>query len=272
MPGFNINTFKSHINATGTLNNSKFLFNIVVPPGLLYSTFNNNGSVSAAYGRQSSDLITFRADTVRTPGVSLATSNIFRYGIGPSERKPFNAAFSDISASFIVDKKADIYVFFYSWFNYIFNFSRGAGGQNTNGALASYTTAYKNYYSTDIEIILYDDSGVKPVQVFRLLQAFPISLSEIPLSWSDKSSLMKMNVSFTFKEYILDNVNQATYTAVPGVPATDLIGVRRSPADPVSRPRQPDTNFEREPTSGATITPGAAVGVGASGTPIVVSP
>lgn len=241
MPGFNINNFKSHLNATGTLNSSKFLVNIVTPPGMLLSTFNNNGSSTSNFGRQMSDLIIFRADSVRTPGVGLATSNIFRHGIGPSEKKPFNATFSDIGVSFIVDKKADLYVYFYSWLNYIFNFSRGAGGainaNQQNSALASYLSTYKDYYSTDIEIIMYDEAGEKPVQIFRLLKSFPVTISEIPLSWSDRSSLMKLNVSFTYKEFVLDNVNQQTYSSIPTTLPNSLVGVNRQSTSP--RPTSP---------------------------------
>ena len=212
MPGFNINNFKSHINATGTLNSSKYLVNIVTPPGLLGGNVDNNGATVQNFGRPLSDLITFRGDKIRTPGVALASSNIFRYGIGPSEKKPFNATFSDIGISFIADKNGDLYSFFYSWMNYIFNFSPGsnnnAPNKNTqNSGLASYELTYKNYYASDIEIIIYDDSGENPVQIFRLLKAFPISLSEIDLSWSNRSSLMRLNVNFTYKEWKLDNVN-----------------------------------------------------------------
>ena len=123
MPGFNINNFKSHINATGTLNSSKYLVNIVTPPGLLGGNVDNNRATVQNIGRQLSDLITFRGDRIRTPGIAFASTNIFRYGIGPSEKKPFNATFSDIGISFIADKNGDLYSFFYSWMNYIFNFS-----------------------------------------------------------------------------------------------------------------------------------------------------
>ena len=225
MPGFNINNFKGHINSSGTLNNSKFLVNIVTPPGLLGGSVTNNGSTLQNFGRQISDLITFRGDRIKTPGVSFASSNIFRYGIGPSEKKPFNASFSDIGISFIVDKKADIYTFFYSWMNYIFNFSPGSNNGASNGnpnnlGMASYSLTYKNYYSTDIEIVLYDESGQSPVQIFRLLKAFPTTLSEIDLSWSERSSLMRMSVGFTFKEWKLDNVNVNSMNAISAPTST----------------------------------------------------
>jgi len=227
MPGFNINNFRGHINKHGALNNSKFFVNIVTPPGLVNGYVYNNGSSTQNYSREVSDLISFRADSVRTPGVAFAASNIFRYGIGPSEKKPFNATFSDIGISFIADKNAKLYAFFYNWMNYIFNFAPGHGNgsanfNSQNSGMASYSLTYKNYYSTDIEIVLYDESGEKPVQIFRLLKAFPISLNEINLSWSDKSSLMRLNVNFTFKEFKLDNVSQQNFTAIANAQPTTV--------------------------------------------------
>lgn len=208
MPGFNINNFASHINKTGTLNASKFLVNFTVPRGLTNTRTDSIQSSFTSSSRDINDLITFRAESVKVPGVKIDSSNIVRYGIGPAEKKPFNVSFNDTTISFIVDKNTDLYSLFYTWINYIFNYSGSlynTTNQN-NPNMASYTASYKNSYETDIEIVIYDESGEVPVQIFRLKKAFPISINDFNLSWSSKSTLIRLNVDFTFKEWSLDNV------------------------------------------------------------------
>ena len=210
MPGFNINNFLSHINQSGVLVANKFLVNFNAPQGLVIAETRSINSTVVNYSREMNDLITFRADSVTAPGVTLDTANIYKLGIGPSEKKPFNARFNDIRVSFLVDKNADLYTFFYTWINYIFNYSGSqinSVNQNTRTTgVASYTSAYKNTYETDIEIVMFDESGEFPVQVFRLKKAYPVMISDINLSWSAKSTLIKLDVMFTFKDWTLDNV------------------------------------------------------------------
>lgn len=229
MPGFNINNFLSHINASGTLSASKFLMEILTPAGLLLgSTTSGTGYNIRNLSRELTELISFRGDSLRTPGVSLAASNIFRYGIGPGEKKPYNATFSDIGVSFLADKEGSLYTFFHSWINYIFNFSPGAarGTLNENPLnilKSSYSLSYKDYYSTDIKITVFDDAG-NTVHIFNLLKAFPININEIPLSWSSSNNALRLNINFTFKEYILEDYSQKQFDIANNTVSSASVG------------------------------------------------
>ena len=46
-------------------------------------------------------LATYRGDSFAQPGVSMATTEIKRYGVGPIERKPYLPIFTDQQFSFI---------------------------------------------------------------------------------------------------------------------------------------------------------------------------
>jgi len=58
-------------------------------------------------------------------------------------------------------------------------------------------TKYKDDYSTNMIITLYDDFG-QIVKEIELIQAFPSSVREIPLAWNDNQNLLRIQTSITY--------------------------------------------------------------------------
>jgi hypothetical protein len=177
MAGFNIAEFSSKINDRGTIQNNKFLIKISFP-AILVNVYNEE------------DLV-FRASSIEIPGVSFENTTSYRYGVGPQQKTPRNPNFNDISISFIEDERNRIWKFFSRWTNEIFNFD----------ADSKYVARYKSeYISPNFEIEIYNNKGLKVTRVI-LTEAFPSSLGNVGLSWSDKNSLMMVKVGFSFTDW-----------------------------------------------------------------------
>jgi hypothetical protein len=149
-------------------------------------------------------MIYLRSEQARIPGVTVVGSDNKRYGVGVNQKMPHNAQFTDISMTFLADQEGTIYRYFYSWINQIVDFN---GSENYAGR-PTYRVGYKDDYTTDIYIFVYDNYG-NISKTITIIDAFPVSLNEISLDWNGSNTLMKINVNFSYREWTVDNVNTA---------------------------------------------------------------
>jgi hypothetical protein len=199
---FNIKDFSAHINKFGTLQTNKFAVEIFPPAIFNPLEFERN-------------TMTFRASSARIPSASLDLQRVMRYGVGPEQKFPTNINFTDISITFIDTVENTLWKRFATWINAIFDFTGPSGGSE-----ASYATEYKkNYASHAIKIYVYDayDTGNATKNTIVLKEAFPVSLSEVGVSWSENNKLYEFTVGFTFREwYYEEYVEPPLRTASPG--------------------------------------------------------
>ena len=145
---FDLETFKSHLSKTGTLPTNKFEVDIEIPR-VLWNTevlVNNLRRPQVTFG----ETLSFRAESVRAPGVTLQTTAVNRYGYGPQQRFPYNANFTDSSMTFIADKQSLIWIFFYNWLNNVFAYT-SLDSPNTESYL-NYRSNYMYDYAVKIKI------------------------------------------------------------------------------------------------------------------------
>jgi len=217
MAGFNIAEFSTKINERGTIQNNKFLVKITLP------TIFINNAISVQ------DTLTFRASSVKIPGINFNYLNSYRYAVGPEHKTPSNVSFNDISISFIEDKENSIWKFFNLWINQIFNFKPGNLG-------LKYTSNYKsNYVAPSFEIQIYNNDGKNPVNIIKLVQAYPSSLGDIGLSWNEKNNLMMINVGFAFTEWYFEGSDysvEVQNNSTPGLTTNRIV--------PTSEPAAPE--------------------------------
>ena len=88
---FNVNNFKTSLKDFGYVDNNSFMV-YVQPPKILGG---NNTGISRN--------LSFRIDQVRAPGISIMNLDVNHYGIGPTQKKPVNAQYQEISISMIGD-------------------------------------------------------------------------------------------------------------------------------------------------------------------------
>lgn len=194
---FNINKFLTNVRDFGYLDNNSFEVFVQTP-----TVMTKNGGVLGNQGTPSSfkkisENMSFRIDQVRAPGISIMSLDVNHYGIGPTQKKPVNAQYQEISISMIGDHYCEFWQYWYQWTNAVFQYSSVSGNQAPN-----YTAEYKEDFSSTIVIMFYDHFG-NIIQKLNLFEAFPTAIREFPLSWGDPN-LMRINVQLAYTEYTIE--------------------------------------------------------------------
>lgn len=190
MTTFNIDTFINNLNRNGTLQTNKYEVRIAKPRLIA-----NNQAIF--------EQMKYRAESVKIPGITFETTDSRRYGHDIRQKVTTGANFNDIGITFIEQDMNTISRFFYFWMNLIYgslggneNFNLSIGNQ-TASRKPSAIVEYKDYYSTRIEIDVFNNNGQLTMAVI-LEDAFPVSMGDVSLGWSDRNSLYKLNVSFAY--------------------------------------------------------------------------
>lgn len=223
--GFNITGFQSRINKLGGLSNtSKFLVNITPPPCLRPSgsgitrqdlALNSNEVTSTttirprpgeqidqkSFVEQSAQDLIFLCSKAAIPGVAFSTAQISRLGYGTPEAVPIMRQQQDITFNFYVDVSGVTYGFFTKWLGNIINWNDTAVGSLTaDGAFYNEIHYKSNYVSPNISIYVYDSAGNNFIEV-RLIDAYPIAIGPVDLSWGNYDDIAIVSVKFAFKTW-----------------------------------------------------------------------
>ena len=190
---------------------------IVFDPPTIFGT---NEKIAGA--RKIAMLATYRADAFAQPGVSMATTEVKRYGIGPLERKPYLPIFTDQQFSFINDSNSLIHKFFYLWMNGIVGFDALPRGNVVKDIFKKYPyeVEYKDQYKTTIDMYIYNEVQNK-AGVIKFENAYPIFLGDIQHGWADSSQMVRFPVTFTYSHWRYEDLPdtldpQAFVSKVPG--------------------------------------------------------
>lgn len=201
---FNIRNFADNISSRGSLQTNKFEV-VMNPPNIF---FDNQIGITAAERTsllETARNLRFRAESVNIPSVVIDTIETKRYGVGPRQKFGTNSSFSEFSVVFIEEGSNNIYRYFYHWVNSIFD---TGGYMNRTEELISgsrrptYLASYKKDYITDVGVRIFDNRGTERNFV-SFIEAFPVSLSDVSLSWGDNNRLFKTSVTFTYTQWKL---------------------------------------------------------------------
>lgn len=225
---FDIEEFKARIEDGGVLNTNKFDVNIFFQQGSpMGRTQISTGGATVNSVDIAQDL-SFRCTNATLPGIALRTIDSPRYGLGIQEKMVFSGNYTDIDLTFICDKFGDAYRYWYGWMNYIFSVS----GQTTRNVVSGvnrnrpfYTAEYKDNYAATIVITVYDQMG-ETALTYYLYKAFPVSLNDVPMSWAEKDSLLKITSKISFREWALDagTMKLNKIAQPPNVPTRSVAG------------------------------------------------
>jgi hypothetical protein len=226
MYGFDIERFKAYIEDDGILQTNKYDVTIFLQGPLAGYRINDQAGNSDS-NRQTSRDLTYRCINASIPGMAMRTTDINRLGLGIQEKMPFSANYTDIDLTFVCDRFGLAYSFWYTWFNYIFGMNGHESKTNIFGPINNdinsnlrgsfYTAEYKDNYAATVNITVYDTSGLEAIRT-TLLKAYPISINDVPLSWSDHNNLVKITTRLTFREWVLGDPQ--TQTTLGGVRTT----------------------------------------------------
>jgi|GEM_PF-1820134 len=153
--------------------------------------------------------LAFLCESANLPGVSFATSDIRRYGFGPTERKPYAPIFVDTTMTFFADASGMVQKFFYRWMNSIIQYDEmpWGNGNLVNGfAMSPFKVNYKEQYATDILVTTVDEANNDIINV-RFREAFPIFMGDINLGWGDTDSISRLPITFTYFNWKIEKIN-----------------------------------------------------------------
>lgn len=221
--GFNVAAFQSRINRMGGLSGtSKFLVSITPPNCVRASTGitrenigQNNEIISTSTirprpgeeidqriftGNGAQDLI-FLCPKTSIPGMSFSTALVQRHGYGTPEVAPIARLPQEITLNFFVDISGVMYGFFTKWLSNIINWNDTAVGALTADGAFYNEVQYKNtYISPNISIYVFDNAGNNFIEV-RLIEAFPIGIGSVDLTWGNRDDIAIVPIRFAYKTW-----------------------------------------------------------------------
>ena len=199
---FNIQTFADNLATHGTIQTNKFevlIFDRLISPGRFFPS-----SIIRANGLESNEAESFRTgfpihkdriESVRLPGAVIDTYETRMYGVGPLIKVGTNVRFDPFSISVLADDNMNLHGVFLSWLNTVSD-----SFSNRSSQRPTFLTNYKEEYSTDVGVIVYNNRGeIKARYTFH--DAFPIGISEPVLNWASKSELYKFDISFAYTNW-----------------------------------------------------------------------
>lgn len=202
MRGFNVQEFRSVIDANrGILRNNKFLVEFPAPRKL--QKILNIGSSSP-----NGNILSFYCKSAALPGLGILTSDVYRYGYGPIERFPYGTVFNDSMMSFYVDGNNMVRRWLRRWITLIVNIDskNGMQTQDKNTGQMAYEYSYKQDYAVDIRVTVFDPEGYPIISVV-LTESYPNYVGDVQMDWEDKNSNMHLPMSFTYKDWFEDSVD-----------------------------------------------------------------
>lgn len=206
MAEHDISYFSRFIGRTGLLKSSNFLvrFNapLVVPQDKTFP-----------------ETITMLAKSASTPGLTLITSEERPWGQGSAFKIPYDAAHGDIQVTFYLDPKYRTYDFFLAWLKNIVPMLPNL--RSAMGGLYDNEVRYRKDYISDINIYHFSENA--QVASFKLLEAYPVSITEMNLDWANGQELSTFTVTFAYRAFKLElmrEYSRASRFSVEEVPTS----------------------------------------------------
>jgi len=136
--------------------------------------------------------LTFRCETAQLPSRTFATAEQ-KFGANPIEKHAYQSNYNESDMTFIVSDDMSEKIFFDAWMEYI-------------NPTASFDFNYRNDYISTIQVNQYGVDNKLTYSV-NLIDAFPISVNQLDLDWSNDGH-HKLTVVFAYR-YWQNNSIQA---------------------------------------------------------------
>lgn len=227
---FNINSFRSEIINNDVLPSHSYLvtfapFRLGFPENIPLTDFVTNKR----------NTLVMRCENVVLPTPSLLEEeNIRRYGYGPVEKIPYGVQFSDVSMTWLVDKRAEIIDFMHQWMNTIVMHD----SPNTNmlksydpeksrdGVFYSYSpfdVGYKDGYANPVVRIYVYNRQNETVTEYEMYDVFPMNIQSMNLGWADENQVQKLTVNFAYTNMRVKAPQKTTATQMNSVMEMEMI-------------------------------------------------
>lgn len=201
---------------------SHFICKFQPPPAL--NTWQGQKKSAGLAGEQyinvKADLIEMLCSEASLPGSTLATHDINNDYHGVTQKHAYRRLYDDrADFTFYVDTDYTPIRYFEGWMTFIVN-------EQTSGGLLSdnyyyrvnYPKGSNGYMASSIFVTKFEKNTSRPGATrpleYVLLDAFPISMNSIPVSY-DQSQILKVTVSFSFSRYVAKRGASSGDTSTP---------------------------------------------------------
>ena len=139
-------------------------------------------------------LLPFRCISCSLPGKMMSTTDRTTYG--PNRKIVTSTLYQDVTFSFIVSDDKKELDYFDKWQNFIVD-----NNVDSSSSANNHDVRYYDEYIGDIKISHLDKQN-KIKYIISLLEAYPISVEEIPLSWENNNEFIRVNVTVAYRNWI----------------------------------------------------------------------
>ena len=139
--------------------------------------------------------LTYLCHTAELPGEATATVTQKHYGV--TEKFSVMTGYNDITLAFYT-RGSGVEIsrkYFQDWLAFMTGRFETVNYKGKQTVETTYNVQYKDYYTSTIKITHYAITGDPLVEV-TLYDAFPVSINQVPLSWSTQNQAQSLNVTF----------------------------------------------------------------------------
>jgi hypothetical protein len=197
---------------------SHFAVKIVPPANDSFTKFITAEGRFKNFNLSKLDELTLLCSDAALPGSSLFTHEVTNDYPGVTEKMVYRRQYDDYSSfNFYVDLNYEIVEFFESWINYIVNENDRTKYENYS---ASYRMKFREDYAGSMAITKFERSMGAVINTqnttpslsgprvnYQFIQAFPISIDPMPVSY-ENTTVLKCNVNFTYLRYIRERLTK----------------------------------------------------------------
>ena len=222
------------LNAYGVARNNRFEVRINPPPAFIKPNKRISGiidrvisTVMGVTGLGShgipfltGDRINFMCEVATFPGRTFATKEVQHFG--PYRKAPYSNIFADATFTFRVGRNMYEKQYFDIWQNLIMN-------------PISHEFGYYSDFITDIEVRQLSTQDSSPYAI-KLIEAYPVTMTELTLDHSQENAIHKMNVTFAYRKWLpVDIAGRDSRDVISGRYVSDMFGPEESvPGPPIS--------------------------------------
>ena len=163
---------------------------------------------AAGVDAQAAQDMVFFCDNVNFPGASIIPVDIKRQGIGPFDRRPSNIIPEEITLSVMLDGAGYNLNFFHKWLANVVNMDVSKGEMGTqNGALPG-EVFYRDNYTVDIEIEIYD-TAANMINKVKCFEVWPSQISPVSLGWAQNDEYARVQVNLQQRAFKIEDQGPA---------------------------------------------------------------
>ena len=189
---FNITQFTSEIADRGVSKESNFEVRLFFPQSL--------GGVDPQ--------LSLRAESASIPGRTTQTIDDARDITGPPRKLGYTPIYVPMDVTFLVDEELEVKEKLESWMDIITG-NHAVATPGEFNSTSPFNPGYYDDYVGTIEVVKLNERNTRTM-VTRLIEAYPISLALLNLSW-ESEAVQKLQVQFQYRYYERKNITNIMF-------------------------------------------------------------